>query len=129
MENRRRVTEEDLLLTEAVIAESYGKLKQLVVQVPSRALGSLSGTVRKHPYAAAATAIVGGIAVYGIFRLITSGNSGQATQGRSRVTMQNDTSRPDLMHEILPMIMPMVTPYITGYIQKNLGRILFGGRD
>ncbi|MGA2934430.1 MAG: hypothetical protein ABSD81_04680 [Methanomicrobiales archaeon] len=129
MENRRRVTEEDLLITEALIAESYGRLKQSVVQAPSRAYRSIGQTVREHPFATAATAVVAGAVVYGIIKLITSRASVQDAQERSRVTMQKDTSRPDFMHEMLLMIIPLVTPYITGYIQKYIGRIQSGERD
>jgi hypothetical protein len=129
MENRRRVTEEDLLITEALIAKSYSQLKQSVIQAPSRAYRSVGQTVREHPFATAATAVVAGIVVFGIIKLITSRASVQEAQGRSRVTMQKDTSRPDLMHEMLSMIIPLVAPYITGYIQKYIGGILSGERD
>ncbi len=128
MENRRRVTEEDLLLTESMIAESFGRLKQSAVQAPSRSLGSLSGTIRKHPVAAAATAVIAGAVVYGIIRLITSRASVQETQGISRVS-QMDTGRPDYLQQMMSMIFPLVVPFITGYIQKYLGRILSGERE
>ena len=129
MESRRRITEEDLLVTEALIAESYSRLKKSVVQVPSRAFRSVGQTVREHPFATAATAVVAGIVVYGIIKLITSRGSVQGAQGRSRVTLQKDTSRPDLMHEMLSMCTPLVAPYIMGSIQKYIGRILSGERD
>jgi hypothetical protein len=129
MESRRRITEEDLRVTEAFIADSYERLKKSVVHGPSRALGSVGGTIRRHPFAAAATAVVAGVVVYGMIKLFTSRASVQEAQGRSRVTMQKDTSRPDLMHEMLLMMIPLVAPYITGYIQKYIGRILSGERD
>jgi hypothetical protein len=129
MENRRRITEEDLLITEALIAQSYSQLKQSVVQAPSRAFRSVGQTAREHPFATAATAVVAGVAVYGIIKLITSRNSVQDAKGRSRVTMQKDTSSPNLLKEMLPMIIPLVAPYIMGYIQKYLGRIQSGERD
>ncbi|MFA5346850.1 MAG: hypothetical protein WC294_01830 [Methanoregula sp.] len=129
MENRRRVTEEDLLLTESMIAESFGRLKQSAFQAPSRSLGSLSGTIRKHPVAAAATAVIAGAVVFGIIRLITSRASVQETQGISRVSLQRDTGRPDYLQEMMSMIFPLVVPFITGYIQKYIGRILSGERE
>jgi hypothetical protein len=129
MENHRCVTEEDLLITEALIAKSYSQLKQSVIQAPSRAYRSVGQTVREHPFATAATAVVAGIVVFGIIKLITSRASVQEAKGRSRVTLQKDTSRPDLMHEMLSMIIPLVAPYITGYIQKYIGGILSGERD
>jgi hypothetical protein len=128
MENRRRVTEEDLLITEALIANSYSQLKQSVIQAPSRTCRSIGQTVREHPFATAATAVVAGVAVYGIFKLITSRASLQKAQGKERSPLQKDTSRSDLIQEMLPVILPLVSPYITGYIQKYLGSIQSGER-
>jgi len=116
MESRRRITEEDLLVTEAFIADSYGRLKKSVVQAPSRALGSVGGTISRHPFAAAATAMIGGIAAYVIITRMTSHSTG-AGQKRER-------SHPDLMMEILSMFLPLAAPYIASYIQKYIGRIL-----
>jgi len=115
MKNRRQITEEDLLVTEALIAESYGRLKKSVVRAPSRALGSVGGTIRRHPFAAAATAIVGGIAAYIIITRMTS-HGADAGQKKER-------SPPDLMHEMQAMIIPLVAPFIIGYIQKYLSSI------
>jgi hypothetical protein len=114
MESRRRITEDDLLVTEALIAESYGRVKKSVVQAPSRALGSVGGTIRNHPFAAAATAIVGGIAAYVIIIRMTSHGAGQ----------KRERSHSDLMHEMQAIIIPLAAPFVMGYIQKYLGSIL-----
>jgi hypothetical protein len=114
MESRRRITEDDLLVTEALIAESYGRVKKSVVQAPSRALGSVGGTIRNHPFAAAATAIVGGIAAYVIITRMTSHGAGQT----------RERSHSDLMHEMQAMIIPLAAPFVMRYIQKYLGSIL-----
>jgi O-antigen/teichoic acid export membrane protein len=116
MESRRRITEEDLLVTEALIAESYGRLKKSVVQAPSRALGSVGGTISRHPFAAAATAIVGGIAAYVIITRMTS-HGAVAGQKRER-------NHPDMMKEILLMLLPLAAPHIASYIQKYIGSVL-----
>jgi len=129
MENRRRITEEDLLITETLIAESYGQLKQSVVQAPSRAYRSLSETAREHPYVTAGTAVVAGVVLYGIIKKMTSHASVQEAQVREQVPMQKDTCRPDPMHDMLLMMIPIVTPYITSYIQKYLGEMQSGKRD
>jgi hypothetical protein len=118
VERRRQVTEEDILMTEAMIARSYGRLKQSVVQAPSQALGSLGKTVKNHPFAAAATAVGAGITLYGLFRVMTRQGAGSREQG----------SRPDMKMKILWMILPMVTPYIAGYLEKYVGRIFSGDR-
>lgn len=122
MEKRRQVTEEDLLLTEALIAKSYGQLKQAVTQTPARVYESLSQTAREHPYETAAAGVVAGVAVCGIIKMKTSGSPGP-DQERIRVTIQKDTNRQDMMREMLPILMPMVAPYLAGYIRKYFGEI------
>jgi hypothetical protein len=122
VEKRRQVTEEDLLMTEAMIARSYGRLKQSVIQAPSQALGSMGKTMRKHPFAAAAAAIGTGIALYGLYRLVTRKGAAKERGTGDR----EQRSRPDMIMEILSMILPMVTPYIAGYLEKYMGR---GERD
>ena len=129
MKTRRQVTEEDLLITEALIAKSYGRLKQSVIQAPSRALRSVGQTAREHPYATAGTAVVAGAAVYGIYNMIMSRASVGESRGRSQVPLQKKTSRPDLLHEMLPLIIPLAAPYIVGYIQKYLGKVLSEDRS
>lgn len=125
METRRQVTEEDILMTEALIARSYGRLKQSVVQAPSQALGSVGGTIRKHPSGAAAAAVVAGITLYGLFRLVTRpGFVKERAAGR-----KEHTSRPDMTMEILSMIIPLVTPYIAGHLERYMGRLFSKDRD
>ncbi len=125
MEKYRQVTEEDILKTEEMIARSYGRLKQSVVQAPSKALGSLGKTVKDHPFAAAATAVGAGITLYGLFRLVTRQGTARETVGGSR----EQKSRPDLRMEIISLILPMVAPYISSYIEKYLGGIFSRDRE
>ena len=125
MERRRQVTEEDILMTEAMIARSYGRLKQSVVQAPSQVLSSLGKTVKKHPFAAAATAVGAGITLYGLFRLMTR----QGAARKSAAGSREQSSRPDMKREIRSMILPIVTPYIAGYLEKYMGRIFSGDRN
>ena len=116
MKNRRQITEEDLLITEILIAESYGRLKKSVVRAPHRALGSVGGTIRKHPFAAAAAAIAGGLGAYMIITRMASHNAG-ARQKREQ-------SHPDLMKEMLLIFLPLAAPYIAAFVQKYLGSLI-----
>ena len=125
METRRQVTEEDILMTEALIAKSYGRLKQSVVQAPSQALGSMGGTIRKHPLGAAAAAVVAGITLSGLFRLVTR----QGAVKERGAGEREQRSRPNMTMEILSMILPLVTPYIAGYLERYMGRIFSKDRD
>jgi hypothetical protein len=128
MKDRRRVNEDDLLLTELLIARSYGKLKRSVIQMPSRAFASISRTVSEHPYATAATAVAGGAAAYGIVKMMSSHNPDRQAPDTSS-SRKKETNRPDLMQEMLPLILPIVTPIITSYIQKYLETIQPGERE
>jgi hypothetical protein len=123
MEKRRRITEEDLLITEVLIAGSYGRLKQSVIRAPSRAFSSLGRTAREHPYATAGAAVVAGIVLYGIIRKMTTHTPVQGSPGRPQIPVQKATSHSDLLHEMLPLIIPLAAPYVMGYIQKYLGKI------
>jgi len=123
MENRRRVTEEDLLITEAMIGKSYGQLKQSVIRAPSRAYRTISQTAREHPYATAATAVVAGVVVYKIINKLITPAPTRRSPGREEVPQQNERCRPDPMHDMMLMILPMVTPYIASYVQKYLEKV------
>ena len=122
---RRQVTEEDILITEALIARSYERLKQSVVQAPSQTLGSMGKTVRKHPFASAAAAVGAGIILYGLFRVMTREGAVRERVAGSR----EQKTRPDMTMEILSMIIPLITPYIAGYLENYMGRIFSGNRD
>jgi hypothetical protein len=126
MEPHKRVTEEDLLITEALIGKSYYQLKQSVIEAPSRACRSAGQMVRQHPYATAGAAIVAGVAVYGIFKMINSGTSARGGPGSTR---KKDSGGLCLMQQMLPMLMPLVVPSIGGYIQRYLGKMSSGERD
>ena len=123
MNKRRQVTEEDLLIREALISQSYSQLKQSVIQAPSRMYQSISQTAREHPYETAAAGVVAGVAVGGIIKMKSSGASVPRAHERVRVTIEKDTSRQDLMREMLPIIIPLVAPYLEGFIQKYIGGI------
>jgi hypothetical protein len=129
VKNRRPITEDDLYLTEMLIARSYGNLKQSVVQVSSDTLssmgGSLGGTIKKHPYATAGAAVGAGIILFGLFKLMSRGGSSKRRGERDR----EKSSHSDMGMEILSMVMPMVTPYLTAYLERYLGSMFSRSRD
>jgi hypothetical protein len=126
MKNRRPINEDDLLLTEMLIAKSYGNLKKSVVQASSDAFGSLGepvgGTIKKHPYATAGTAVGAGVLLVALFKLMSRGGSGKrnGNEGRGRSSGMGS--------DILSMLMPLAMPYLTAYLEKYLGRMVSGKR-
>lgn len=120
MENHRRITEEDLRVTEALIAKSYGRLKKRVVQVPANVLVPVSRMISEHPLEATATAVGGGIAAYGLARMATSGSdagSGKKHKGKKK----KNKRRSDPVSEIISALLPLAFPYLAAYIEKYLG--------
>jgi hypothetical protein len=125
VENRRQITEEDILMTEEMIALSFGRLKRSVVHAPSRAFCSAGETVRKHPVAAAVAAAGAGIAIYGLFRLMTR----RSAAGEKAPVHRERESRPGMSREIVSMIIPIVAPYIVGYLRNYMEGIFSSKQD
>lgn len=122
MERNRPITEDDVYLTELLLKEHYGKLKQSVVRGASDSLGSfgksLGGTVRDHPYAAAGAAIGAGVLLFGLVKLLGGGDFRRHDTGR-------EERRGKGMHaEIFSLLMPIVTPYVMAYLEKFLGSMV-----
>lgn len=128
MKNRRRITDEDLFVTEALIAESYGRLKKHVIEAPARALGPISQTISEHPLEAATAAVGGGIAAYGIARMITPDEGGKENK-KQHGKKKKAKRRQDPMMDILSAIIPLLLPYLTGYLEKNMGTRQESTRD
>jgi hypothetical protein len=129
VKNRRPITEDDIYLTEILIAKSYGKLKHSVAKASADAFScvgeTVGGSVRKHPYATAGAAVGAGIILFGLFKLMNRGGSGKRRSAGDR----EHTSRSNMTMEILSLIMPMVTPYLTAYVEKYMGRMFSQDRN
>lgn len=118
MEKHRHITEEDLLITEELLAKSYGQLKRSVLSAPSRACRSAGQTARRHPFATAGAAIVAGAALYGIFRMMTIHASSRWKKEETGAGLHGETGCPDILQQTVSMLIPLAVPYIIGYIQR-----------
>jgi hypothetical protein len=119
VEKRKPISEDDILLTELLLARSFGNLKQSVAREASRTFSSLGGTVKKHPYAVAGAAVGAGVILYGLFRLLNRGGSAS----RSVAGGRKQDSRSGMTMEFLSLMMPIIMPYITAYVEKYTGRM------
>lgn len=125
MEKRRRVTEEDLHVTEALIAESFGKIKQSVLSAPRNAVQPATSLIREHPFATAATAAGAGLVAYELIRLVTP-----------RVVMKEISVQPQVevkeagrrREDMTSQLLALATPYLVGYLQQYVGRMVSGER-
>jgi len=130
VENRRPITEDDVYLTELLLAKSYGHLKTSVVKASSDALSSVGetvgGTVKRHPYATAGAAVGAGILMFMLFRIL--GGGGGSSRRRSAAS-RDEKPRSSPAMDLLGMLMPFVMPHITAYIERSLGRMVGRERD
>jgi hypothetical protein len=122
VEKRRPITEDDIYLTELLIAKSYGNLKRSVARTSSETLASMGtavgGTVKKHPYATAGTAVGVGILLFLFMKLMSGGGSSRKKHDSER----DEKRRSSMSSDLLGMLMPLMIPYVTGYIESCLGR-------
>jgi hypothetical protein len=123
VEKRRQITEEDVLLTELLLARSYGRLKDSVVREPTRALSSAGSIVKSHPYATAAAAAGVGLVLFGLYRQMTGSGKKHGAGKRGHKSHSNMTT------DIISMALPIVTPYLASYLEKHLGSMFSRDRD
>jgi hypothetical protein len=128
VETRKPITEDDVLLTELLLARSFGNLKKAAVKTSFAALGSAGGTIRKHPYAtagvAAGAAAGAGLLLFMLVRRLSRG--GSSRRGSDAGTERS--SRPDIAMDVISLLMPIITPYLTACVEKYLGHAFSRGR-
>jgi hypothetical protein len=117
MASRRRVTEEDAHVTEALIAESFGRLKKSITDAPHEAVRPATNIIRQHPFITTAAAAGIGIAAFEVFRIMAP-----------RVAPKGTEKRGGASPGFLAQIWPLVAPYITTALQQQLGNALSGGQ-
>ena len=129
MKNRRSITEDDVYLTELLIAKSYGNLKHSVARTSSEALSAVGetvgGSVRKHPCATAGAAVGAGVLMFMLYKLMNRGGSSRREKTRER----EERSRSNMTMDLLGMFIPIAAPYFTAYLEKYLGRMVARDRD
>ena len=125
MERRKPITEDDLFMTELLIARSFENLKQSAVRTTSRSLQSAGDSLKKHPYAVAGAAVGTGILLYGIFRLATRNTSAKKSNAVDREYPSRSSGA---TMALLTLMMPLVRPYITTYLENYIGRMFSKGR-
>ena len=129
MKNSKPITEDDVYLTELLIAKSFGNLKRSVAKASSDALSSVGntvgGTVRKHPFATAGTAVGAGILMFMLYKLMNRSGSSRRQYSSER----EERSRSGLATDLLGMLVPIAAPYFAAYLEKYLGQMFSKGRD
>jgi hypothetical protein len=121
MQKHKKITEEDLRVTEVLIAESYTQLKSSVMKAPEKALKPVTDMVRDHPMASAATAVGAGLIAYQLFVQMRP-KSAAKSQGDGK-----KCGSPGVIGQLLSMASPLL-PIVLGFVEKKYGNTVFGDR-
>ncbi|OPY25809.1 MAG: hypothetical protein A4E28_02948 [Methanocella sp. PtaU1.Bin125] len=104
-------------MTEALIAESFGRLKKSVTDAPHQAIRPASSLIQDHPFISVAAAAGIGIAAFQVFRMMAP-----------RKAAKGEEKRGGGGASILGQVWPMVAPYVTSMLQQQLSHALTGGQ-
>lgn len=118
----KKVTEEDIHLTEAMIARSYNNMKQAVTKMPSDLTKPLSGVVKDHPIAVAAGAAGAGLIAYEFIRLITPRVVVKEMALQPELEVKGPVQKSDLTSQVISFAMP----YLLAHLQTYLGKVMSG---
>jgi hypothetical protein len=121
---KKKVTEEDLKVTEAMLARSFTNLKSSMTRVPSDIVKPLTGTVREHPYATIAAAAGIGLVAYEFIKLVTPRVVMKEVKVQPRVDV-SERGRSKLTSQV----MALAAPYLVGYLQQEVSRLLSKPRE
>jgi len=115
----KKVTEEDLKATEALLARSFSNMKSSLTRIPGDMVKPVTGTVKEHPYASVAAAAGAGLIAYELIRLMTPRVITREVKVQPNVEVK-EHARPSLTSQI----MAFATPYIINYLQQEVTRLL-----
>ena len=99
-----------------------------MIQAPAKALAPISQTIREHPLEAAVTAVGGGIAAYGVARILTPPTRLKEDKKRHG-KKKKAKRRHDPVADILSALIPLALPHITRYLERYMGASRDGSHD
>lgn len=113
-----RVTEEDLRLTEALIGQSFARVKASVAEAPHELVRPATSAIREHPFIAAAAATGVGVAAFQVLRMLTPRVVVKEVATDATGEVREARKGADLTSQAISL----VTPYIMGYLQQELAK-------
>jgi hypothetical protein len=112
------VTEEDLHVTEALIADSFARLKRSIAEAPHEAIRPAANAIREHPFATTAAAAGAGVIMFQIAKMAFGSRTPRREAHKGR----------GIGMDIVGQLLPLAAPYITSMLQRQLGKALSGER-
>lgn len=119
----RPVTDEDVHITEALIAHSFSNLKKSLSKKPIDLTKPVTDTIKEHPLATVGVAAGAGLLAYELIRLVTPRVVVKEIAVQPQVEVR-EQRRKDLTSQLVSLAMP----YLAGILQQELGRIISGSR-
>jgi hypothetical protein len=116
---KKKVTEEDLKVTEALLASSFNNMKNSLARIPGDMVKPVTSTVKAHPYATVATAAGAGLMGYQLIRLMTP----RVITREVKVGPQGEVKEP-ARASLASQILSIAAPYILGYLRQEVTRLL-----
>lgn len=117
-----KVTEEDIRLTEALIGQSYGRLKTSVVKAPHDLVRPATNLIREHPFATAAAAAGIGLAAYKVVQTVSPKVVVKEVPAKAGGEAGASRGKQDITSAIISLAMP----YVMNYLQQELGKMMAG---
>ncbi|WP_048198427.1 hypothetical protein [Methanocella arvoryzae] len=119
---KHKVTEEDIRLTEALIGQSFGRLKTTVARAPHDLIRPATSTIRDHPFMTTAAAVGTGIVAFRIIRMLTPRVVVKEVPAKHNITVQEGGGGGSMVSQILAL----AAPYVMGVLQQELGKMMAG---
>jgi hypothetical protein len=116
---KKKVTEEDLKATEALLAGSFSNMKNSLTRIPGDMVKPVTSTVKAHPYATMAAAAGAGLIAYLLIRAATPNMVVREVNAQTGAEAKVHR-RPS----ILSQVVSFATPYVVAYVQQEVTRLL-----
>ena len=120
---KHKVTEEDIRLTEALIGQSFGRLKTTVTKAPHDLIRPATSTIRDHPFMTTAAAVGTGIVAFKIIRLFTPRVVVKEVPAKHNITVQEGGGGGGSM---VSQLLALAAPYAVSILQQELGKMMAG---
>ena len=117
---KQKVTEEDLIITKALIGQSFSRVKAAVSNAPSELVRPATTVVREHPLATTAAAAGAGVILFQVMRLLIPRVVVKEVEHGAGGKVREKAVQPDLTSQVISIAMP----YVIGIIQQELGKMM-----
>lgn len=119
---KHKVTDEDIRLTEALIGQSFGRLKTSVTKAPHDLIRPATSTIRDHPIMTTAAAVGTGLVAFKLIRMFTPRVVVREVPAHHNITVQEGGGGGNMVSQLLAL----AAPYVVGVLQQELGKMMAG---